>query len=296
MRHERIVLRSADLGEGLVVRRALPTRQRRMVGAWCFLDHIGPVHFEAGHSMRVDAHPHTGLQTFTWMIRGQVLHRDSLGSEQIIRPGQVNLMTAGAGIVHTEDSLPAHPELHAAQLWIALPPEQAAMAPAFDHYPTLPRWLQDGVQVTLLAGRYGDREAPTRIHTALLGMDLAAQEAVSTMLVLNPGFEYGLLALEGGGQINGERFDTDEFVYCGTGLDKAQLGLEAGSRILLLCGAPFGSPITMWWNFLGRDKADVIQAQADWEAGLPRFGRVQGDEGRRLAAPKLPWLTPPEQS
>ena len=295
MKLERIGLRSADLDEGLTVRRALPTRQRRMVGAWCFLDHIGPVHFGAGRSMRVDAHPHTGLQTFTWMIRGQILHRDSLGSEQIIRPGQVNLMTAGVGIVHTEDSLPDDPNLHAAQLWIALPPEQAAMAPAFDHYPTLPRWVQDGVEVTLLAGHYGDWEAPTRIYTPLLGMDLAALESASIKLALKRDFEYGLLALEGGGQINGERFDTHEFVYCGTGLDETDLALEAGSRILLLGGAPFGSPITMWWNFVGRDKADVIQAQADWEASLPRFGRVQGDEGRRLVAPKLPWPKPHEQ-
>lgn len=117
----RIAARNADLGDGMTVRRVLPSRQQRMVGAWCFLDHAGPVDFPAGRGMHVGAHPHIGLQTFTWLIEGEVLHRDSLGNEQIIRPGQVNLMTAGRGVVHTEDSLRDGSRLHAAQLWIALP-------------------------------------------------------------------------------------------------------------------------------------------------------------------------------
>lgn len=119
----RIAARNADLGGGMLVRRVLPSRQQRMVGGWCFLDHAGPVDFAPEHGMHVGAHPHIGLQTFTWLIEGEVMHRDSLGNEQIIRPGQVNLMTAGRGVVHTEDSLVDGSRLHAAQLWIALPPE-----------------------------------------------------------------------------------------------------------------------------------------------------------------------------
>lgn len=130
---DRIAAKSSELAEGLTIRRSLPTRQRRMIGAWCFLDHIGPVTFAPGHEMHVGAHPHTGLQTFTWMIEGEILHRDSLGSEQVIRPGQVNLMMAGHGISHTEDSLTHGQRLHAAQLWIALPKSEAHRAPAFDH-------------------------------------------------------------------------------------------------------------------------------------------------------------------
>lgn len=125
---EHIPTRPADLGDGLTVHRALPNLQRRMVGAWCFLDHAGPVDFPAGRGLHVGAHPHIGLQTFTWLIEGEVMHRDSLGNEQIIRPGQVNLMTAGRGLAHTEDSLTDGRRLHAAQLWIALPEADVACA------------------------------------------------------------------------------------------------------------------------------------------------------------------------
>lgn len=291
----RIALRSAELGQGLTVRRALPTRQRRMVGAWCFLDHVGPVRFECAEGLHVGAHPHTALQTFTWMIQGQLLHRDSLGSEQVIRPGQVNLMSAGRGIVHTEDSLPGEPVLHAAQLWIALPSALADSEPSFDHYPELPAWQQDGISCTLLAGCYAGHCAPTRVHTPLLGMDLLAVQAASTILELNPAFEYGLLPLAGAVRIGGERLQDDEFAYLGQGLERLELELEAGSRVLLLGGEPFEPPIVMWWNFVGFDRDYIAQAQADWESGSSRFGRVEGDQDRRLAAPKLPWTQPSGQ-
>ena len=291
----RIALRPAELGEGLTIRRALPTRQRRRVGAWCFLDHVGPVRFEHAAGLHVGAHPHTALQTFTWMIQGRILHRDSLGSEQLICPGQVNLMTAGRGIVHTEDSLPGEPVLHAAQLWIALPPAQADCEPSFDHYPELPSWQQDGIACTLLAGRHEGRQAPTRVHTPLLGIDLANAQAASTTLALDPAFEYGLLPLTGALRIGRERIRDDEFTYLGQGLERLELGLEAGSRVLLLGGEPFEAPLVMWWNFVGGSRDQVAQAQADWESGSPRFGRVAGDAGPRLVAPKLPWSQPARQ-
>lgn len=286
---EHIETRAATLGGGMTVRRALPTRQRRMVGAWCFLDHAGPVDFASGAAMRVGAHPHTGLQTFTWLIEGEVMHRDSLGNEQIIRPGQVNLMTAGRGVVHSEDSLPEKRRLHAAQLWIALPSAMVDCEPAFEHYPDLPRWHERGWDFTLLAGSFNTHAAPAKLHSPLVGMDIHSPGGSAASVGLDPAFEYGILPLEGSILIGGERFETDEFAYLGSGADHVDLALDPGSRILLLGGAPFGEQIVMWWNFVGFDKAWIAQAQRDWESGNPRFGRVEGDEGRRLVAPPLPW-------
>src|SRR6266853_3195845 len=150
---ERIETRAAEIGGGLVIRRALPSRRRRMVGAWCFFDHAGPMEFGRGGGMGVGPHPHIGLQTFTWMIEGAVMHRDSLGNEQLITPGQVNLMTAGRGISHAEDSDSAGGgRLHAVQLWIALPDTERHRAPAFRNYPHLPLLELGGFSVRWLAG------------------------------------------------------------------------------------------------------------------------------------------------
>jgi len=286
---ERISARAAELGEGLRIHRALPTRQRRMVGAWCFLDHVGPAVFADGEGMHVGAHPHTCLQTFTWMIEGEILHRDSLGREQVIRPGQVNLMTAGHGIVHTEDSLPSGSRLHAAQLWIALPPHLADCAPAFEHYPDLPAWTQEGCQLTLLAGHFAGRAAPTRLHSPLVGIDICSPQAATLALPLDPAFEYGILPLEGGLTIEGEAFGPHEFAYLGMQRQGVRLALAAGSRALLLGGEPFAEDIVMWWNFVGHSREAIARAQQDWESGDPRFGPVTGSEERRLVAPPLPW-------
>ncbi|MFZ6773545.1 pirin family protein [Undibacterium sp. SXout7W] len=287
---EHIASRATQLGEGMIVHRALPTRQRRMVGAWCFLDHAGPVNFAEGDAMRVGAHPHTGLQTFTWLIEGEILHRDSLGNEQIIRPGEVNLMTAGHGIVHTEDSVPGK-RLQAAQLWIALPSTAAECPPSFEHFPDLPTWEQDACHWTLLAGSYGDKTAPAAFHSPLVGMDIRSLQKTMITLRLSPGFEYGILPMEGECHIGQEKFITDEFAYLGTNLSQVTLVLESGSRILLLGGEPFEQPITMWWNFVGFSKEYIAQAQKDWENNTPRFGAVKDAESRRLTAPKLPWTT-----
>ena len=287
---ERIPSRTTLLGDGMTVHRALPTRQRRMIGAWCFLDHAGPVNFAGDESMRVGAHPHTGLQTFTWLIEGEILHRDSLGNEQMIRPGEVNLMTAGHGIVHTEDSLPGKP-LQAAQLWIALPPDVVDCPPAFEHFPNLPNWQQDGCHCTLLAGSYAEKTAPVPLHSPLLGMDIRNQEKTTITLSVLPDFEYGILPLEGECHLRQDKFSTDEFAYLGKNLNQMTITLEPGSRILLLGGIPFEQPIVMWWNFVGYSKEYVTQAQKDWENHHPRFGSVPGAENRRLTAPQLPWST-----
>lgn len=288
---KRIELRTADLGEGMLVKRALPSRHQRMVGAWCFLDHAGPVNFAPGKGMHVGAHPHTALQTFTWLIDGEVLHKDSLGNELVIRPGQVNLMTAGRGIVHTEDSVVNGGRLHAAQLWIALPEELADCEPDFAHYPELPVWYSEGVQHTLLAGAYGGFEAPSAVHSAMLGMDLFSEPGGVATLNLNPEFEYGFLPLTGHVNVAGETYTPDEFAYIGKGLTSLNLELSADSRVLLLGGVPFDAPVQMWWNFVGHSKEAIAQAQRDWEQGHARFGDVETAAGvaPRLMPPPLPW-------
>lgn len=291
---KRIELRSADLGEGMLVKRALPSRPQRMVGAWCFLDHAGPVNFAPGKGMHVGAHPHTALQTFTWLIDGEVLHKDSLGNELVIRPGQVNLMTAGHGIVHTEDSVVNGSRLHAAQLWIALPEELADCEPAFAHYPVLPVWHSEGVQHTLLAGAYGDLEAPTAVHSPMLGMDLFSEQGGTALLSLNPDFEYGFLPLTGQVNIVGETYTPEEFAYLEKGSPSLAMQLSSNSRVLLLGGVPFEKPVQMWWNFVGHSKEAIAKAQQDWEQGDSRFGDVKESHATagfapRLMPPPIPW-------
>ncbi|VWX37102.1 putative Quercetin 2,3-dioxygenase [Limnobacter sp. 130] len=284
---KRVELRSADLGEGMLVKRALPSRHQRMVGAWCFLDHAGPVNFAPGKGMHVGAHPHTALQTFTWLIDGEVLHKDSLGNELIIRPGQVNLMTAGRGIVHTEDSVVNGGRLHAAQLWIALPEALANCDPDFAHYPELPVWHSDGVQFTLLAGSHGDMKAPTAVHSPMLGMDLFSPQGGTVALNLNPDFEYGFLPLTGQVNVQGEIYTPEEFAYLEKGSEGLDMTLGANTRVLLLGGEPFKQPVQMWWNFVGHSKEAIAQAQQAWEQGDARFGDV--GSAARLQAPILPW-------
>ncbi len=287
---QRIAGRASDIGGGMVVLRAVPTRQRRMIGAWCFLDHLGPVDFPAAQGMHVGAHPHIGLQTFTWLIEGEVLHRDSLGSEQIIRPGQVNLMTAGHGVVHTEDSLVGGQRLHAAQLWIALPANAADCPPAFEHFPDLPRWSEGAATLTLLAGSYAGRRMSASFHTPLVGLDAWSLSGGALRLSLDPGFEHGFFVLEGEMQLAGERYVLDELAYLPPGATELTLELAPGSRLLLVGGVPFAEPVLMFWNFVGHDKASIAAAWRDWQAGAARFGPVAGGEDRRLAAPPLPWV------
>ncbi|WMC10844.1 pirin family protein [Oceanimonas pelagia] len=285
---ERLPARHSRVG-GIPVTRLLPVRQRRLIGAWCFLDHAGPSHFAAGEpGLRVGPHPHIGLQTFTWMIRGRVLHRDSLGHEQIIQPGQVNLMTAGRGIAHSEESVAGERELHAAQLWIALPYADRHTPPRFDHYPRLPMWSQRGVCFTLLAGEYAGHRAPTLLFSPLVGLDLHARQPTTLTLALRPEFEYGLLVLEGGMELDGEWTGPNELVYVRTAQDRLELSLEESARVLLLGGEPLEERIYIWWNLVGHSEAEIAEALADWQAGSPRFGKVKGYDGEAMAAPPLP--------
>ncbi|MFV0680860.1 pirin family protein [Ottowia sp.] len=288
---QRHATRAAIVGEDTPIRRALPHRERRMVGAWCFLDHAGPVQFKPGKGMHVGAHPHIGLQTFTWMIEGEVMHRDSLGYEQIVRPGQVNLMTAGRGVVHTEDSVTDGTRLHAAQLWIALPEAERQRKAAFCNYPELPTIETGGFVATVLAGQALGLTAPTQIYSPLVGIDLNSQDAARTTLPLEPGFEYGVLVLRGEARVAGQMLGQDELLYMAPGRDALQVTADGSAQLLVLGGAPFGEDILLWWNFVGRTQDDMAQALAAWKAYPDhggRFGPVRpGSTAQPLVAPSL---------
>jgi redox-sensitive bicupin YhaK (pirin superfamily) len=285
---QRIPTRDAVIGDGLKIRRALPGRQKRMIGAWCFLDHAGPADVRTGPGMRVGPHPHIGLQTFTWMIEGEVLHQDSLGTTQIIRPGQVNLMTAGRGICHAESSPASRPPvMHAAQLWIALPSAQRHMPPAFEHYPDLPIIDRDGFRITLLAGDMLGARAPARVYSPLVGVDLTTNAAARTQLPLQSTFEYGVLVLEGTAEIEGEILDADTLLYLGSGREQLHITTSQGARLLLIGGEPFAEEILLWWNFVARTQAEISAATEAWNHGNT-FGEVRDYDGERLTAPPLP--------
>src|SRR3546814_740358 len=189
-----------------------------MVGAWCFLDHAGPVNYRRGEGLAVGPHPHIGLQTFTWMIEGEVMHRDSLGYAQVIRPGQVNLMTAGRGIAHAEDATSDAPGvLHAAQLWIALPDSERQREPVFAHHPLLPTVDRDGFRVSVLAGSALGEISPVEVFTPLVCLDLSAAAAAHTSLPLDRRFEHAVMVLQGADQVGGESLGPAPLLYLGSG-------------------------------------------------------------------------------
>lgn len=216
-RQQSFALRTAKIGRGTLIKRALPSREKRMIGAWCFLDHAGPSDFESGQGLDIGPHPHTGLQTFTWMIEGSMMHHDSLGSAQLIQPNQVNLMTAGYGISHTEVAPEGETKMHSVQLWIALPDDKKDMPPQFEHYPDLPVVEQDQISFTILVGDFLGARSPVQVHSPLLGVDLQAKVQTQTTLPLNPEFEYGVLVLQGTAQINGQALDDQQLLVLSPG-------------------------------------------------------------------------------
>jgi redox-sensitive bicupin YhaK (pirin superfamily) len=276
------------LGRYTTVRRLLPQRQRRMVGAWCFVDHFGPDDVAERPGMEVPPHPHTGLQTVTWLLDGEIVHRDSLGTVQPIRPGQLNVMTSGHGIAHSERSPAAHPPvMHGVQLWLALPDAARAGAAHFAHHADLPLWRDDDLDVTLLVGELGGERSPAVTHTPLVGAQLTADGAASARLPLRPDFEYGLLAMSGSARVGEVPLTPGALLYLGAGRRSLTVDVAAGSRLLLLGGTPFEEPLVMWWNFVGRSHEEIVAAREDWTAGR-RFGTVADDAVPPLPAPALP--------
>ena len=276
--------REAEVG-GAPVRRALPTKGRRTVGAWCFADHLGPVADDDGLS--IGPHPHIGLQTVTWLVAGEVLHRDSLGSEQLIRPGQLNLMTAGGGIAHSEEATFGRRERHGIQLWVAQPEETRHGEPDFEHHAELPGLEVDGGSATVLVGDFGGVGSPARRDTDHVGVDLDL--APGTRIVpLEARHEYALVVLAGAVETLDHHVEPGRLAYLGQGRDELALTTADPTRVLLLGGAPFPDPLVMWWNFVARTRDEIRAARADWEAGDQRFGPVASPLDR-LPAWDLPW-------
>jgi quercetin 2,3-dioxygenase len=272
------------------VHRTLPQRGRATVGAWCFLDRFGP---GSSEPMRVLPHPHTGLQTVTWPLAGEIRHRDSLESDLLVRPGELNLMTAGRGIAHSEIS--AEGGLFGLQLWVALP--DGVDEPSFEHVADLPRWAADGVSGTVLVGTLGELTSPARVHTPLLGVDVALTAGATARLPVRGDHEHAVLVVEGAVTVDGVEVPEGPLAYLG--MRREEVVLHAGpdgARLVLLGGEPFTAPLVMFWNFVGRSHEDVAQARADWEAdaALPpadarrRFGTVPGHGTDRIPAPELP--------
>lgn len=293
MNPERIDATVTEIGEGMRVRRALPTRQRRTVGAWCFLDHFGPVDMAKSGGMKIGAHPHTGLQTVTWLLKGELLHRDSLGTVQPIKPGALNLMTAGKGICHSEESPePLAGEIHGVQFWVALPESARHMAPAFEHHPQLPALKVGGMKVSLLAGEMLGERSPATMHSQMVGLNIDAPAAAVATLPLRADFEYGAIVTYGRAEIAGQRVIPGALVYLPPGRTGLPIVTGAGDAgIVLVGGLPFPEQLLMWWNFVGRDKDELTQASRDWNAKAPYLGEVRDSKLPRLVAPIPPWAT-----
>lgn len=283
--------REVPLGgpRAMTVRRTLPQKQRTLVGAWCFVDHYGPDVVAETGGMVVPPHPHTGLQTVSWLFEGEVEHRDSTGSQALVRPGEVNLMTAGHGIAHSEVSTPATATLHGVQLWVALPDAHRETSPAFEHH--VPEVVEiDGAHVRAFVGGYAGSASPVRTFSPLLGAEVALHGDAPVRLDLETAFEHALLVDGGDVDVDGTTVAHGQLAYLEPGRTSAEVRGGSGVRVLLLGGTPFGEEIVMWWNFVGRNHDDVAEQRAAWQARSARFGEVPGYVGDPswLPAPELP--------
>lgn len=276
--------------DGQSVRRALPYRGRRTVGAWCFADHMGSAMVDGGPGLGIGPHPHIGLQTVTWLIAGEVLHRDSLGSEQLIRPGQLNLMTAGRGVAHAEES-PANfrGELHGIQLWVAQPERTRHGAPAFEHHTELPQVEFDHAVATVIVGDFAGATSPARRDTEHVGIDLQLAPGLR-VLPLEPEYEYAMVVLEGAVTVGDQTLTPGNLGYLGLHRQELPLSTALETRLLLLGGVPFEAPVVMWWNFVGRTREEIESAAQSWHAEDGRFPAV-ASELARIPAPPIPWRT-----
>jgi redox-sensitive bicupin YhaK (pirin superfamily) len=269
------------------VQRTLPQRQRSLIGAWCFIDHYGPV----SARMDVPPHPHTGLQTVSWLFSGGVEHRDSAGVQALIRPGELNLMTAGAGICHSEVSIESNAVLHGVQLWVALPDADRDGGRDFAHYAPGPVSLP-GAVVRVFLGELVGHRSPVRTFTPLLGAQVDIDANAALEITVDPAFEHGVLCDAGPVQIGEISLAVADLGYQSPGSSSLRLRNvgDRPARVLVLGGIPFTEQLVMWWNFVGRSHDDIVNYRQLWEDGDDRFGAVQGYRGSvtRLPAPPLP--------
>ncbi len=286
--------REVPLGgpRAMTVRRTLPQRARTLIGAWCFADHYGPDDVATTNGMRVPPHPHTGLQTVSWLFSGEIEHRDSLGSHAFVRPGEMNLMTGGYGIAHSEVSTPRTTVLHGVQLWVALPEEHRNTARDFQHHVPEPLSV-DGAEIRVFLGSLASATSPVRTFTPLLGAEITLAPRATVTLTVDPEFEHGLLVDSGDVRLCDTPLHRAELGYVHPGVDALTLVNESDepARTILLGGVPFEEEIVMWWNFVGRSHDDIARAREDWEAASDRFGEVEDYPGDRLPAPALPNAT-----
>lgn len=291
------------------VRRTLPQRHRSLIGAWCFVDHYGPDDVTDTGGMSVAPHPHTGLQTVSWLFAGEVEHRDSAGNHAMVRPGEVNLMTAGQGISHSEVSTGATRQLHGAQLWVALPDGDRDVAPGFAHHVPDPV-TGPGWEARVFLGSLLGQTSPVATYTPLLGAELLLEPSATLALDVDPAFEHGVLVDSGVVAVAGppvvEPVETKQhdLAYVPPGRDRLELtAYDAPVRLLLLGGPPFGESIVMWWNFVGRSHDEIVAFREQWQAQITadgavvedsqdvadgRFGIVVGDHLPPIPAPPMP--------
>jgi hypothetical protein len=223
--------------------------------------------------MTVGPHPHIGLHTVTWLLEGEVVHTDSLGNEQPIRPGQLNLMTAGNGIAHAEDGrLQSSGRMNGVQFWVAQPETTRHGMSSFSHHQDLPQIELEAGEATVFLGEFGGVHSPAHLDTQLVGLDVAGCGEFE--LPLNTEFEYGIAVLAGDVRLGETIVSTDEFAYIGADQDQIHLELGQDAHFLVLGGEPFESEIVMWWNFVARDRHELEVAKADWDSGSDRFGPV----------------------
>ncbi|MFG3489481.1 pirin family protein [Streptomyces sp. NPDC047972] len=281
--------RHVRLGESTEVRRLLPNLGRRMVGAWAFVDHYGPDDIADEPGMQVPPHPHMGLQTVSWLHDGEVLHRDSTGSLQTIRPRELGLMTSGRAISHSEESPRPHARfLHGAQLWVALPDAHRHVEPHFQHHADLPRIAGGGgLTATVVLGELDGARSPGTTYTPIVGADLALAPGTDARLPLDPDFEYAVLAMSGEVHVDGVPVLPGSMLYLGCGRTELPLRADSAAGLMLLGGEPFEEEIVMWWNFVGRTDEEIRRAREEWATG-DRFGEVKGYDGDRLDAPPVP--------
>jgi redox-sensitive bicupin YhaK (pirin superfamily) len=271
----------------LPVRRLLPHRPRRTIGAWCFADHLGPVTPVAPGTLGIGPHPHVGLQTVTWLVEGELLHHDSLGSEQLIRPGQLNLMTAGHGVAHAEEDPGRSRAMHGIQLWVAQPDETRNGEASFEHHAALPNVEFDGGEGTVLIGQYGGLESPARCDTEHVGVELRLRPPEAA-LSLHPDYEYALIVLEGSVRAGDQVVEPGVLASLGAGRDEFRLELRDPTRALLIGGVPFPEKLLMWWNFVARTTEEASEARRQWAENDERFGRVRS-RLERIEVGRPPW-------
>jgi hypothetical protein len=278
------------------VRRSLPQRERSLIGAWCFVDHYGPDDVSETGGMKVPGHPHTGLQTVSWLFTGEIEHRDTTGAHAMVRPGELNIMTAGNGIAHSEYSTEGTTVLHGAQLWVALPEEHRFVTPAFEHY-SPPAVDVDGARVLVFLGHLFGQTSPVSMYTELVGAEINLTPGQRLEIEVNPEHEHGFLCDTGTLSVDKGVAKPGELAFQPLGTDRITIeGSESQpTRALLLGGRPLGEQIVMWWNFIGRSHEEVVRFREGWQReretkGGVQYGAFPEAWPETLPAPELPNL------